>query len=286
MGQFVCLNGDIIERDAAMVGAFDRSFLYGDGLFETVRACGGSPFMLSEHLARMGDSAEELGIVMPAADDIATVVERLIEINELADAYVRITLSRGIHAGQLVPDEPPQPTLLIEARKLHPYPAEMYERGAAVIVSSSVHNSASLVSRHKTTSYLANILAKREAKERGADEAILLDHTGHVAEGAASNVFCVRGGRLFTPPLEMNILPGITRQCVVGLARDAGIEIEEAPFRAAALQSAEEVFLTNSLMEVMPVGSIDGSTLANLPGPVTDTLATAYKRLVDEVTGA
>ena len=280
MGQFVCLNGDIVERDAAMIGAFDRSFLYGDGLFETGRAYAGVPFMLSEHLARMADSADELGIVMPAAGDIATVVVRLIEMNELADAYVRITLSRGTHKGKLVPDEPPQPTLLIEARELHPYPAGMAERGAAVIVSSSVHNSASLVSRHKTTSYLANILAKREAEERGADEAILLDHTGHVAEGTVSNVFCVRGGRLLTPPLEMNILPGITRQCVLGLARNAGIEVEEAPFCAAALQSAGEVFLTNSLMEVMPVGSIDGSALASVPGSVTAKLATAYTSLV------
>ncbi len=282
MGQFVCLNGDIIERDAAMVGAFDRSFLYGDGLFETVRAYGGVPFMLSEHLTRMGDSAAELGIVMPDAGDIATVVVRLIEMNELADAYVRITLSRGAHTGKLVPDEPTQPTLLIETRELHPYPAEMYERGASIIVSSSVHNSASQVSRHKTTSYLASILAKREAEERGADEAILLDHTGHVAEGTVSNVFCMRGGRLLTPPLDMNILPGITRQCVLGLARESGIEIEETPFRAAALQSADEVFLTNSLMEVMPVGLIDGGALANVPGPVTAKLATAYKKLVTD----
>jgi branched-chain amino acid aminotransferase len=282
MGQFVCLNGDIIERDAALVGAFDRSFLYGDGLFETVRAYGGVPFMMSEHLARMGDSAAELGIVMPDAGDIAAVVERLIEMNELSDAYVRITLSRGAHTGQLVPDDPPQPTLLIETRELHPYPAEMYQRGASVIVSASGHNSASQVSRHKTTSYLANILAKREAEERGADEAILLDHTGHVAEGTVSNVFCVRGGRLLTPPLDMNILPGITRQCIVGLARESGIEVEEVAFRAAALQSADEAFLTNSLMEVMSVGSIDGAAFANIPGPVTAKLAAAYKKLVAE----
>ena len=280
MSRFVCLNGEIVERDAAKVSAFDRSFLYGDGLFETVRAYGGAPFMLPEHLARMTGSAGELGIVMPAAGDIAAVVEQLIEMNELADAYVRITLSRGTHKGKLVPDEPPQPTLLIEARELHPYPAGMVERGAAVIVSSSVHNSASLVGRHKTTSYLANILAKREAEERGADEAILLDHTGHVAEGTVSNVFCVRGGRLLTPPLEMNILPGITRQCVLQLAREADIEVEEVSFRAAALQSAKEVFLTNSLMEVMPVGSIDGASLASNPGPVTTTLAAAYRSLV------
>ena len=280
MALFVCLNGDIVERGAAKVSAFDRSFLYGDGLFETVRAYGGVPFMLAEHLERMASSAKALDIAMPGAGVIAAAVERLIELNGLADAYVRITLSRGIHTGELAPDEPPEPTLLVEARELHPYPAEMYERGASVIISPAMHDSASAINRHKTTSYLASILAKREAKERGADEAILLDHAGHVAEGATSNVFCVRGGRLLTPPLEMNILPGITRWTVIRLAREAGIEVEEAPFRAAALQSADEVFLTNSLMEVMPVGAIDGGKPGHVPGPVTAALASAYENLV------
>jgi branched-chain amino acid aminotransferase group I len=280
MSRFVCLNGEIVERDAAKVSAFDRSFLYGDGLFETVRAYGGAPFMLAEHLARMANSAEALGIAMPAAGDIATVVERLIEMNELADAYVRITLSRGTHAGRLVPDEPLRPTLLIDARELRPYPAEMYERGATVAVAESAHHSGTVVGRHKTTSYVASILAKREAQERGADEAILLDHAGHVAEGAASNVFCVRDGRLLTPPLDLNILPGITRQCVIKLARETGIETAETRFGADELKAADEVFLTNSLMEVMPAGSIDGSALASIPGPVTAALAAAYKNLV------
>ncbi|MFH1730912.1 MAG: aminotransferase class IV [Planctomycetota bacterium] len=280
MARFVCLNGDIVERGAAKVSAFDRSFLYGDGLFETVRAYGGVPFMLAEHLARMASSAKALDITMPGAGGIAAAVERLIELNELADAYVRITLSRGIHTGELAPDEPPEPTLLIEARKLHPYPAEMYERGARVIISSFVHNSASAISRHKTTSYLASILAKREAKERGADEAILLDHAGHVAEGATSNVFCVRGGRLLTPPLDMNILPGITRRTVIKLAREGGIEVEETRFGASDLASADEAFLTNSLMEAMPAGSIDGGEPGHVPGPVTSALANAYEDLV------
>ena len=282
MSRFVCLNGEIVERDAAKVSAFDRSFLYGDGLFETVRAYGGAPFMLAEHLARMANSAEAFGIAMPAEGDVATVVERLIEMNELADAYVRITLSRGTHTGQLVPDEPLRPTLLIDVCDLRPYPAEMAERGATVVISSSVHNSASHVSRHKTTSYLVGILAKREAKERGADEAILLDHAGRVAEGAASNVFCVRGARLLTPPLDMNILPGITRRRVIELARDAGIEVVETRFGTDELRTADEVFLTNSLMEVMPVGSVDGVAPQNILGPVTAALARSYKGLVGD----
>ncbi len=276
----VYLNGEFVERERATVSAFDRGFLYGDGLFETVRAVGGVPFMLAEHLARMAGSADALGIAMPDTGAVAAAIGRLIELNALTDAYVRITLSRGEHTGALAPDEPPEPTLLIEARKLHPYPAEMYERGANVVVAESVRHSGSAVSRHKTTSYVACILARREAKERGADEAILLDRDGHVAEGATSNVFCVRDGRLLTPPLDLNILPGVTRATVIKLAGEVGIEVEEARFDAAALASADEVFLTNSLMGVMPVGSVGGEQLGPTPGAVTAALMRDYEELV------
>ncbi len=280
MAGFVYANGQIVRRMAATVSAFDRSFLYGDGLFETVRAYGGTPFMLTEHLERMADSASELGIRMPEPDEIAGVVAELIKRNKLTEAYVRITLSRGIHAGVLAPDEPPEPGLVVEARPLHPYPREMYERGAEVIVSSLRHDSSSPIRRHKTTSYLTSILATREAKKRDADEAVRLDHAGDVAEGATSNVFCVRDGRLFTPPREMNILPGITRRSVIKLARQNGLEVIEVRFGLADLRSADEVFLTNSLMEVMPVRSIDGEEVSSSPGPTTGLLAEAYTRFV------
>jgi len=279
MGGFVYVNGEVVEREAASVSAFDRSFLYGDGLFETVRAYDGVPFLMVEHLDRLAGSAGALGIPMPVRGTVAGAVARLIELNGLRDAYVRITLSRGTHAGALAPDEPLKPTLVIEAHELHPYPPELYERGARVIVSSLTHDSSSPVRRHKTTSYIAGVLARREAKNRGADEALLLDPAGRVAEGATSNVFCVRDRRLTTPPLEMNILPGVTRAAVIALARDAGHAVDEAPFGLAELQSADEVFLTNSLMEVMPARSVEGCELPGAPGPVTRTLCRAYAKL-------
>ena len=280
MGGFVYVNGEIVGRDAATVSAFDRSFLYGDGLFETVRAYEGAPFRMDEHLDRLAGSAGALGIPMPARAAVADAVARLIDLNGLGDAYVRITLSRGTHAGALAPDEPPEPTLVIEARELRPYPPELYERGARAIVSSLTHDSSSPVRRHKTTSYITNVLARSEAKERGADEAILLDAAGRVAEGATSNVFCVRGGRLVTPPLDMNILPGVTRAAVIALAREAGHAVDEAPFGLAELRSADEVFLTNSLMEVMPVRSVDGREVAGAPDPVSCLLRRAYGELI------
>jgi branched-chain amino acid aminotransferase len=279
MENLVYVNGRFVPREEASVPAFDRSFLYGDGLFETIRAYGGAPFLLDEHLDRLRHSAAELRIAASEKDALVGAVRALIEKNGLADAYVRLTLSRGTHAGALVPDDPPDPTVVVEARPLHPYPAALYERGAAVIVSSLKHDSASPVRRHKTTSYLTGILARSEAKERGADEALLLDHDGIVAEGATSNLFCLRDGRLVTPPLGLNILPGITRGAVLRLAREANLPVDERPFGLEELGSAAEVFLTNSLMELMPVRAIDAHTVPAVPGPATRALANAYRAL-------
>ncbi len=279
MSLLVYIDGEFVSREHAAVSVFDRSFLYGDGLFETVRAYRGVPFLLKEHLDRMAGSAAELDMAMPDKARVREAVAELIRRNGLADAYVRVTLSRGLHGGALWPEERLGPRLVIEARAVHPYPAELYARGALVVTSAIRHDSASAVRRHKTTSYITNVLAKREAREQGSDEAILLDHDGDVAEGATSNVFCVRGGAVLTPPLEMNILPGVTRAAVIGLAQDAGLSVREERFGLAELQSADEVFLTNSLMEVMPVRSVDGRELSNTPGVTTRALMAAYHRL-------
>lgn len=277
----VYLNGEFIPRAEARVSAFDRGFLYGDALFETIRAYAGKPFLLDEHLARMANSAQELGILAPDRDELIRAIQTLIERNGLADAYIRITISRGIHAGTLAPDKPTVPTVLVEARQLHPYPLELYARGAKLTVSSFTHDSASRVRRHKTTSYITSVLARREAKERGADEALLLDSAGHVAEGATSNIFCVVRGNLVTPPLDMNILPGVTRAAVIRLSRDAGIDVNEVRFGIAELAGADEIFLTNSLMELMPVRAVDESPVRNCPGQVVRDLAERYRALTD-----
>ncbi len=277
----VYLNGEFVPRDEARVSAFDRGFLYGDALFETVRAYGGKPFLLEEHLARMAGSARELGIPLPAEDELAGAVRALIERNGLGDAYVRITVSRGIHAGALAPDGPTEPTVLVEARKLHPYPAELYERGAKLTVSSFTHESASRVRRHKTTSYITSVLAKREAKQRGADEALLLDAAGHIAEGATSNVFCVVRGNLVTPPLERRIIVTLLIwAAVIRIARNAGMDVSEVRFGVTELAGADEIFLTNSLMELMPVRAVDEAPVPSCQGQVTRDLAERYRALI------
>lgn len=282
----VYLNGKFVERDAATVSAFDRGFLYGDGLFETVRAYDGVPFALAEHLDRMAASAAFLGIPFPGNAVLAEAVGKLIDRNGLADAYVRITLTRGEHTGALAPDPSTRPTLLVEARALQPYPADLYRHGADVVIASHRHESGSPLRAHKTSNYLTSILAKREATELGALEAILLDPAGIVCECATSNLFCVNGGVLHTPPLDLNILPGVTRRTVMDLAREAGIDVREERFNAELLRSASEVFLTNSLMELLPVRSIAEVGRFAIPAETYGALHAAYRELVRSAVGA
>jgi branched-chain amino acid aminotransferase len=291
MNDTVYLNGEFLARDAARISPFDRGFLYGDGLFETVRAYASRPFRLDAHLDRLAASAAALAIPMPDRGHLVGIVNELIRRNDLADAVVRVALSRGRHGGRLWPTEPTKPTVLVEARPFRSYPVELYERGADVIVSSIAHDAASGVRRHKTANYLPSILAKREAIERETDEAILLAPDGDVAEGATCNLFCVRYGRLMTPPLDLGILPGVTRATVLELARAADLNIAEKRFGLPALATADEVFLTNSLMELLPVRRVilcDGrscieaedNTLAPCPGPLTRRLTEAYRAFI------
>ncbi len=282
----VYLNGEFVERDAATISAFDRGLLYGDGLFETVRAYGGVPFALNEHLDRMAGSAAFLGILFPGKAVLVEAVGELIDRNGLADAYVRITLTRGEHTGTLVPDPSARPTLLVEARPLQPYPDALYRHGADVVISAHRHESSSPIRAHKTANYLPNILAKQEAAERGALEVVLLDPAGIVCECATSNLFCVIDGVLHTPPLDLNILPGITRRTVMGLARKAGVDVREERFTADILRSASEVFLTNSLMELLPVRSIAEAGQFAVPAEICNALHGAYRELVRSAVGA
>jgi len=280
------LNGQFLSADAPAVSALDRGFLYGDGLFETLRAYGGAPFLLDEHLARLNASAAELRI-SDGLDTrlIAHNLGELLRLNALdaADAYIRITLTRGAHLGRLELEPTARPTVSIAARPLRALPPAFYELGISAIIASIRQNADSPLPRHKTLNYLGNLLAKTEAHDREAHEAILLNTRGEVAEAASSNLFLVRGGRLLTPPLASNILPGITRAEVLHLAGQAGIPVGEQPILPAELQAADEVFLTNSIAELLPVRSIDGRAVGSgEPGPVTRTLHAAYCRRVEE----
>jgi branched-chain amino acid aminotransferase len=271
----VYLNGRLVDERRAVVSALDRGLLYGDGLFETMRAYGGRVFRLDQHLARMARSAKALRIPFDVKPDAVT---KLLRANGLADAYVRITLTRGVHGGDLGLDTGARPTQIIQARAFHAYPPRLYRRGMKVALADAVRPSRSAAGRHKTLSYIENLLARDAAKGRGFDETLFLDDRGFVAECATSNLFWAKKGTLFTPAASMNILPGITRAAVIEIARADGVKVKEGRFRLAELKRADEVFLTNSLMEVMPVREVAGKRIFR--HVATRGFALAYRRLV------
>ncbi|NQT87441.1 aminotransferase class IV [bacterium] len=276
----VSINGRLAPANEPVATASDRGFLYGDGLFETLRSYDGRPCLLAEHLARLSASAAALRFgraVDPRA--VADDVERLLEANALRDAYIRVTLSRGPLLGVLELEPPARPTLVIVAQPVHPPDAAAYREGQRAIVATIRQNTHSPLPRHKTLNYLGNLLARTEARERGAHEAVLLNTRGEVAEAAASNIFLVLGGQLVTPSLDANILPGVTRGRVLAVARAMGAPVEERTVSPDELHRADEILLTNSIIEVMPVASVDGRPVGS--GPPWQTAAMlreAYRR--------
>jgi branched-chain amino acid aminotransferase len=280
MSQFVYLNGSLIPLSQANVSALDYGFLFGFGLFETMRSYNGWVFRLDRHLSRLTNSAEALGLFLKAPE-LKDAVMDTIQANELGDARIRITVSPG--EGGMTPDPGTcmKPTILVMAEHYQPYPSKVYRKGFSVVISSIRRNSLSPLSRLKSTSYLESILIKQEARAAGVDEALCLNEKGFLAEAGMSNIFLVSGGTLKTPGLESGILPGITREAVLELASQMDISALEQEISPDELFQAEEIFLTNSLIEVMPLTEIDKLPVASgKPGPVTRRLMAAYKRLV------
>ena len=269
------LNGELVAAERATLPALDRGLLYGCGLFETMRSYGGRVFRLAEHYRRLAAGAELLAIPVPLAlSALEGAVDATLARNGLADAYLRLTLTAG-------PGGAGGPSVVLFAREVSEYPPERRERGMAAVVSGVRRNETSPLARVKSLSYLDNLLAREEARRRGAGEALLLNTQGFVAEGAASNVFLVRNETLLTPSIEAGALPGITRQAVLELAAAEGIGVEETNVTLPDLFGAAEAFLTNSVMEVMPLVSVDGRPLGpGRPGPQTERLARRYPDLV------
>ena len=276
--EWVFLNGRFVEGGEAAVPALDRGLLYGYGLFETMHSYGGRVFRLEEHYRRLSEGAAVLDLP-PALtlDDLRAAIDTLLERNGLGDAYLRLTVT----AGPAPDDGGASPSVLLVARPLSGYPSALYRRGMAAVTSATRRNEASPLSRVKSLNYLDNLLAREEARRKGADEAILLNTRGLVAEGSASNVFLVSDGRLLTPGLDSGVLPGITRAAVLELAREAGIACAEGEVATEALVQAAEAFLTNSIMGVMPLTRLDGRPIGSgRPGPVAGAIRRLYARTV------
>jgi branched-chain amino acid aminotransferase group I len=284
MSQIVYLNGRLIPRGKALISALDYGFLYGFGLFETMRAYRGQVFRLERHLSRLAHSALVLGLPVGALA-LKGAVDDTIQANQLSEARIRITVSIG--EGGMPPDPSTcsQPTVLIVAEHYKPYPGKVYQKGFRAVVSSIRRNSQSPLPRLKSANYLESILAKQEARAAGVDEALCLNEKGLLAEASMSNIFLVTRGILRTPDEESGILPGITRQTILELASQLGINTLEQDIRLDELSQTEEAFLTNSLIEVMPLTELAGKPIGSgRPGLITQRLMAAYKKLVLSIT--
>jgi branched-chain amino acid aminotransferase len=256
---YVYLNGNILPAKEAVVSVFDHGFLYGDGIYETMRVYNGVLFKLDEHLRRLHRSASLIGLTIPL--DIShlkiAIYETLIA-NSLRNAYVRLTISRGRGSVGLDPDLCPEPTIVIFTQEFKEYPPAFYRKGISLIISETRRNLKEAINPQiKSLNFLNNILAKIEAKKKGAYEAVMLNVHGKVTEGTISNIFFYGDKVLCTPSPDCGLLDGITRRMVIELARREDLKVKEGKFTKKDIYSAEEVFITNTTMEVMPVSKID-----------------------------
>jgi branched-chain amino acid aminotransferase group I len=288
VAEIIYLNGQLVSHFEAKLSPFDHGFLYGYGLFETMRAYNGHIFRLDRHLARLRRSAEILGltynvIASEAKQSLESACIATLDSNKLKDARIRLTVSAG--EGDMTPDPSTcsSPTVLITAQNLVPLPPEKYETGFKTSISFLRRNSQSPLSRLKSTCYMENILARTAARAAGCDEAIFLNEQGYLAEGSSTNIFLVSNGELITPCFESGVLPGITRDAVLEIARTSNIKATERWVQLNELIEAQEAFVTNSILELMPLVSVEGRPIGTgKPGKLTGDLLFAYRKLVEE----
>lgn len=283
MEEIIYLNGDYLPLKKAQISVTDYGFLFGYGLYETMRVYEGNFFRLDQHLKRFQSSTETLQIRVDSGEIKKAVIET-VRRNSLKSARVRVTVTPG--SGSLTPDPRTcvRPTILITAAQYTPYPVNIYQKGFRAIISSIRRNSQSTLPNMKTTCFLESLLARQQARDAGVDDALLLNDRGLLAEASSSNVFLFTRGLLKTPKLGSGLLPGITRDIVLELSNQLGVKSQETDIRLEELMEADEAFLTNSLIELMPLTEVNGRKigLADTPGKVTRQLTAAYHTLIDQ----
>lgn len=279
---FVYINGRFYPEEEAKISVFDRGFIYGDGVFETMRTYAGKIFKLDKHLLRLRHSAGLILLKIPFSDEeLREVLVIALARNNLKDALLRLTISRGIGERGLDISPCLNPTIVITAHPLPELSSSYYEDGASIVITKTrrLHPDC-LNPAIKGANFLNNILAKAEANKAGALEGIMLNLDGFVTEGSVSNIFLVKEERLFTPPEEVGLLKGITRDTVIALAKELNYQIVEKPFKKESIYEADECFLTNTSYEIMPVVKADNKTIGQgKPGKTTRKLSRGFKRL-------
>lgn len=268
----IYLDGSFYSKEEAKISVFDHGLLYGDGVFEGIRAYSGRVFRLSEHIERLFDSAKAILLTIPHTPaEMEQIVLETCRKSEIRDGYIRLVVTRGVGDLGLNPNKCPRPTVFCIATGISIYPERVYREGLKVVTAATQRiGPAALSPAIKSLNYLNQVLARIEGNLAGADELIVLNHEGHVAECTADNIFVVKKGRLLTPPVSAGALGGITRRAVMEIARELGMPAEEVNLTRYDLWVADEVFLTGTAAEVVPVREIDGRVIgAGTIGPVT-----------------
>ena len=278
----IYIDGQFYDKEHAKISVFDHGLLYGDGVFEGIRFYNGRVFRLEEHIARLFDSAKAicLDIGMSPADATEALLET-IRRNELRDGYVRLVVTRGVGDLGLNPANCPRATVIIIASKITLYPPDKYENGLHVVTCATRQiPHGALSSMVKSLNYLNNILAKIEAAQAGAGEGLMLNEQGYVTECTGDNIFTVKNGRIFTPPISSGALAGVTRAVVIEIAAEMGIPISEPDMTRYDIYTAEECFLTGTAAEIIPAVRLDNRVIGTgSPGPVTKRLTARFHEL-------
>ncbi|GAA0501231.1 branched-chain-amino-acid transaminase [Salinibacillus aidingensis] len=281
--QWIYLNGEYVRKEDAVISVYDHGFLYGDGVFEGIRVYSGNVFKLDAHVHRLYESAHSIMLDIPyAKEEFKQIIVDTVRKNNLENAYIRVVVSRGKGNLGLDPDLCEEPRIVVIAEALALYPEELYERGLKLASVATRRNRPDVLSPQiKSLNYLNNILVKQESKQAGADEALMLNDQGYVTECSGDNIFIVKNGTIYTPPIYLGALEGITRNAIIDLANENGYDLKEQPFTRHDVFVADEVFLTGTAAEVIAVVEVDqrpinGGTI----GDVTRHLLQEFRKVV------
>jgi branched-chain amino acid aminotransferase len=282
MGLVIYVDGEFLPKEKAVVSVFDHGLLYGDGIFEGIRAYHNRVFKLQDHIDRLYDSAKVILLEIPITrEEMAEVVLETMRRNGLREGYIRLVVTRGVGDLGLDPKKCPRASVICIGASIQLYPEEFYKRGLDIVTVPTRRNLAEAVNpRIKSLNYLNNVLAKIEASLAGTIEAVMLNAEGYVAEATGDNIFIIKNGVLITPPSYIGILEGITRNTVMELARARGIQVVETLFTRYDIYTADECFLTGTAAEVIPVVKVDARVIGDgQPGEMTRILITDFREL-------
>lgn len=282
MNRIIFMNGKLVPESEAFISVFDHGYLYGDGVFEGIRAYNGRVFKLGEHVKRLYESAHSIMLpIQYSEQEMIKAVVDTVNANELNDAYIRLVVSRGVGDLGMDPRKCKESQVVIIADKILLYPEELYCEGLTVVTVATRRNIAdALDPKIKSLNYLNNIHAKIEANRAGVLEALMMNNQGFICEGTGDNIFIYRKGRLITPPVYLGILEGITREVVLELAVKEGIQVAEEPFTRHDLYIADECFLTGTAAEVIPVIEVDMRKIGSgKPGPITSRMMEQFREM-------